>query len=198
MERVKATPDTIQRIIDLESQLRELKLTLLNSAESREEPATPLEVLVFQVASFSMALPVARVDEVAPMVWVNPLPKAPAVVRGAIQYRGELVPVLDLCYCLTQATVPLSPDLLLVLARGAEHPFALVVDRVDGVTTVEPAQIAKESALPISPGLVQCVFQNGVVPTVVLHPDGLHAALELDLLADMLSELADAQKEDSE
>ena len=195
---MKATPDTIQRIIDLEQQLRELKLTLLNSTESKREIALPLDVLVFQVMNFSMALPVARVEEVASMVWVNPLPKAPAVVRGAIHYRGELVPVMDLRYCLAEMMEPLSPDLLLVLARGTEHPFALVVDRVEGVITVQPDQIAKEAALPVAAGFVQGVFKNGNLPTVILNPDGLHAAGELDLLKDMLSALSESQKESPE
>jgi purine-binding chemotaxis protein CheW len=54
-----------------------------------------LEVVVFELAGQLFGLP-AAVHELIRAVAVVPLPRTPAVVKGVINLRGRIAPVLDL------------------------------------------------------------------------------------------------------
>ena len=53
-------------------------------------------LLVFQLGSSRFALDARAVSEVAPYARLEPIVHAPAYVAGLFDYRGELVPVVDL------------------------------------------------------------------------------------------------------
>jgi len=56
--------------------------------------------LLFHVNEESYAVDVRDVTEVVPRVKLRSIPKAPDYVAGLLNYRGESVPVLDLCMLL--------------------------------------------------------------------------------------------------
>ena len=58
--------------------------------------STPREVLLFTLEGQRYALPLEDVRELVRAVRLTPLPRAPAVVEGLLNLRGELLPVLDL------------------------------------------------------------------------------------------------------
>ena len=53
--------------------------------------------LLFNVNNESYAIDVREVIEVIPKVKLRSIPKAPDYVAGLLNYRGDSVPVLDLC-----------------------------------------------------------------------------------------------------
>ncbi len=54
------------------------------------------QCVVFRLEEQRYALHLSQVERVVSMVAVSPLPQTPAVVVGVINYRGSVVPVLDL------------------------------------------------------------------------------------------------------
>ena len=56
--------------------------------------------LVFSVAAQRYALECGNVVEVIPSVPLRDIPHAPASVAGVFQYRGRIVPTIDLCQLL--------------------------------------------------------------------------------------------------
>ena len=58
--------------------------------------AQPVQIVVFALDDRRIALPLAAVERVVRAVEVTPLPKAPAVVLGAVNVQGNLVPVFHL------------------------------------------------------------------------------------------------------
>lgn len=52
--------------------------------------------LLFQLGSDRYAIEARQIAEVLPLVEVKQIPHAPAAVRGAFNYRGVTVPLLDL------------------------------------------------------------------------------------------------------
>ncbi|MBI3775624.1 MAG: chemotaxis protein CheW [Gammaproteobacteria bacterium] len=56
--------------------------------------------LLFHVKEESYAVDVREVVEVVPRVKLRSIPKAPEYVAGLLNYRGDSVPVLDLCMLL--------------------------------------------------------------------------------------------------
>lgn len=61
--------------------------------------------LLFQLGAERYALDASRVVEVLPLVELTPIPTPPHGVIGFFSYRGESVPVLDLCQIILRQPV---------------------------------------------------------------------------------------------
>lgn len=97
----------------------------------------PTEVLVFGLASVRAALPLAAVDRVVRAAALVPLAGAPAVVEGLLDLRGAPVPVVEGRLALGLPRRPLgASDHLVVVAAGPRR-FALRVDGVHEVRTID-------------------------------------------------------------
>lgn len=100
--------------------------------------------LLFSIGQDRYALESSQVVEVVPRVELWPLPKAPAHITGVFRYRGQLVPVLDLCQLMHGQACParLSTRILLVYYPsndGTPHILGLMVERVTDTLTPDEA-----------------------------------------------------------
>jgi purine-binding chemotaxis protein CheW len=97
------------------------------------------------------AVALAAVERTVRAVEVTPLPHAPAVVLGAINLQGRVLPVIDLRrqFRLPERPVGLSDWFL--IAHTARHSVGLVVDEVEGVTERHEADVVPSAE--IVPGL---------------------------------------------
>ncbi len=106
-------------------------------------------LVVFALERQRYALPLAAAQTAARAVEVTPLPKAPSIVLGVINVRGQIIPVLNIRqrFGLPQREIDLSDQF--IIARTAKRAVALVVDTVVGVLT-RPAEsvIAPEAIVP--------------------------------------------------
>lgn len=92
--------------------------------------ADRVRLLVFRLNGREHALPLEHVVEVFRMVAVSPLPEAPPWVRGVMDLRGRVIPVIDLRVKLGMpARAPdLSTPIVVVETSGATA--GLVTDEV--------------------------------------------------------------------
>jgi purine-binding chemotaxis protein CheW len=103
--------------------------------------STPREVLLFTLEGQRYALPLEDVRELVRAVRLTPLPRAPAVVEGLLDLRGELLPVLDLRRRFRLPARRLSPSDHLIVAQAGPRNLALRVDRAEGLLALEPGQL---------------------------------------------------------
>ena len=134
------------------------------------------QCVVFRLEGQRYALHLSQVESVLSMVAVSPLPKTPAVVAGVINYRGSVVPVLDLRpqFGFARREFGLTDHLL--LARTTRRMLALPVDEVLGVNEVPVENILAPSTL--LPGV-------GYVTGIVALADGLLFIHDLEALLSM-------------
>jgi len=104
-----------------------------------------MQVLEFQLADGRYAVPVDRVIEVVPRVWVTPLPGASAVIAGVFNYRGAVTVVVDLRPRLGHPPRSPTPDDHLLVVQGARRVLALVVDRVSDLRALAPGSVQSPS-----------------------------------------------------
>ena len=57
---------------------------------------TQVNLACFEVQGRAYAIDVAHVREIVRLQEITPLPKAPALIEGVVELRGDVVPVLDL------------------------------------------------------------------------------------------------------
>ena len=94
----------------------------------------PLRNLVgFSVGDVRYALPIAAIREVVNPLTVVDLPDAPQEVRGVANYRGDVVPVVDLRVRFRLAPLEETRRTKWVLIDIGGRLVALVVDTVSGV-----------------------------------------------------------------
>jgi purine-binding chemotaxis protein CheW len=116
--------------------------------------AVPLEIaqlVVFRLDERRYALPLTVVDCVVRAVDVTPLPKAPAIVLGAINVQGRVLPVLNVRRRFLLPDREIGPADWFLLAHTARLTVALVVDESEGV--IERPQSEIVVSTQIVPGL---------------------------------------------
>ena len=119
------------------------------------------EVLVFHLAGQRFALASTVVREVVRAVAVVPLPNAPPIVEGVIDYRGTIVPVLDIRARFALPAAPLDVHQHFIVA-DAQRRVAIRTDRVAQVLPIDATQTHKiEDAAPYITGVVQ--LDDGLV-----------------------------------
>ncbi len=99
--------------------------------------ASALEVVVFEIDGLRYGVAATQVVEIVRAVAVTPLPGAPLVVRGVIDYRGTLVPVFD---TRTRLGHPPREERLedhFVLVRAGSLVAALCADHADALARVD-------------------------------------------------------------
>ncbi|KXS31094.1 MAG: CheW protein [Candidatus Gallionella acididurans] len=109
----------------------------------------PHHLIVFVLDRQRYALPLPVVDRVVRMVAVTPLPKAPDIVLGVVNFQGRVIPVINMRqrFCLPEREVALSDQL--VVAHTSRRPVALVADAVlDVIACSAQDMIPTENILP--------------------------------------------------
>lgn len=120
-------------------------------------------VLAFELAGGQLALVAQQVREVVSAVAITRLPHAPEVIEGVINFRGEIVPVLDIRRRFALPSLAPHPAQHLIIARAGGRTVALRVDRA-----VDLHLIAREA---ISTGAVDLPGVEHVTGVAAL-PEG--------------------------
>lgn len=109
--------------------------------------------LLFELGTDRYALDARRIVEVLPLVNLKQLPQAPPGVAGLFTYRGEPVPVLDLCELATgqPAQRRLSTRLVVVHYPSdspAPQELGLIVERATESLRREPGDFTDPGLAP--------------------------------------------------
>jgi chemotaxis-related protein WspB len=102
--------------------------------------------VVFTAGGNRYALPVGRVREITPMVVFREFPGAPEYVRGIMNYRGEVAPVIDLTVLLAgRPSRRLLSTRIIVsdhAGKGGEiHALGLVAEQVTDTAMTAPGDV---------------------------------------------------------
>jgi len=145
-------------------------------------------LLTFTVGPNRYAIDVARIVELVPRVELRSVPHAPAFLAGLLGYRGNVVPVIDLCLLLDVAPCRdcLSTRIILVRDAPDDHNqsrsdrgdasedikrsgpdqarrsslLGLVAEHVSDLTYAQPEQV-----VPAPVSLPQVPYLSAVVQT---------------------------------
>ncbi len=106
------------------------------------------EYLVFFLENVRYALPVERVEEVLEIDRITRVPRAPEMLRGIVNVRGRVVPVMDMHarFGISSIQGPKeaaeSRYIVVTIRLGDEHvSLAATTDGVDGVIALDKRQI---------------------------------------------------------
>jgi purine-binding chemotaxis protein CheW len=144
-------------------------------ARARKIVVTDKSLVSFDVGPVRYAVDIARVREVVRSLPVLPVPDARDGLLGVTDYRGQVVPVLDLRDRFGVAKAASEREARWIIVHARECLVALVVDRVTHVIA------AAEQRLRDVPEIAQ---GGRVAPITAAHADrgGLVLLLDVDRL----------------
>ena len=130
-------------------------------------------LLVFRLGEQRYALRLDAVERIVRAVEVTPLPGAPAMVLGAIDVQGWVLPVLSIRQRFGLPQREIGPGDQFVLASTGGRSVALVIDEAQGLIEQPAGGIV--SSAQIVPGV-------GQIQGVVKLEDGLVLIHDLEKL----------------
>ncbi len=119
-------------------------------------------------------MPIESVQGVVRYEQATPVPRAPEIVQGVINLRGQVIPVVDLTRKLLNATFEPGPYARIVVAESDAGIVGLAVDAAS-----EVVQFAEEDIRP-APESALSSETAGAFAGVVEHEGRLVILLNLD------------------
>ena len=134
---------------------------------------TALRLLLFRSGGQVLAVDAGDVREIIAAGESTRIPGAARAIRGLVNVRGTLVPVVDMAEAVGLGGVNGSAGTLVIVERHTK-PVALAVDEVLDLVTVQAASLDDRASLPgVRADLVRAVGSAGGHSFVQLATDAL-------------------------
>jgi purine-binding chemotaxis protein CheW len=119
--------------------------TAAKHTDITESAAEPTQYLTFQLGSEVFAIGILAIKEIIEYDAVTAVPMMPECIRGVINLRGSVVPVMDLSVRFGKASNPVTKRTCIVIIetqREGEHELVgVVVDAVNAVIDIGAGDI---------------------------------------------------------
>ena len=152
------------------------------------------EMLVFKLGSEEYAVDILKVQEIRGYEKVTPIPRSPDFLKGVVNLRGTIVPVIDLRVKFALPDPTYDSLTVVIVLRIAGRIVGAVVDGVSDVVQLAPADIKEPPRLG---SIVDSSYLAGVATLggrmiLALDIEKLLSAGELGLLGEAAGSAAAA------
>jgi purine-binding chemotaxis protein CheW len=168
-----------------------------------KEAAVQQQYLTFFLADEEYAINIQRVKEIIEYTAVTKVPKVPQWIRGVINLRGSVVPVVDLAVRFGLQERPVTKTTCIVIvevAQGSERAvMGVIADAVNQVIDLAPKDIEEPPAFGTRVRL-EYLFGMGKLGkkfALILNIDSVLSNAELLTVSTLPAATIDAQMETS-
>lgn len=106
------------------------------------QPSSASQFLTFRVAGEEYGIDILKVQEIKGYTAVTPVPNAPPRIKGVMNLRGTVVPVLDLRAQFGLPPVEYTKFTVIIVVAVRARVLGVVVDAVSDVLDFKPDQLA--------------------------------------------------------
>jgi purine-binding chemotaxis protein CheW len=118
-----------------------------------------IQLVAFQLGREEYGVSILQVQEIKRMTDITRVPHTPEYIRGVMNLRGSVLPVIDLKKRLGLQPTEVTDDTRIVIVKVADLSVGLIVDAVSEVMAIEQASI--ENAQSVVSG-VAANYLDGV------------------------------------
>jgi purine-binding chemotaxis protein CheW len=118
-------------------------------------------LLIFTLDEERYALRLAAVDRVVRAAAITPLPKAPEIVLGVLDFQGQVIPVVNLRRRFRLPERALRTSDQFVIARARLLTVALAVDGVESVLEESAREVVAPDDILSGTGFLEGVTRSG-------------------------------------
>lgn len=152
--------------------------TAVNTTASRE-PSAAGQYLSFSLDGEDYGIDILKVREIRGWESVREIPETPDYVKGVLNLRGVIVPIIDMRKRFNMAQIDYTPTtVIIVLSVNSDlggHTMGMVVDSVSDVLDVEAKRIRPSPQLGsrINTKFIQGLVSMNDQMVVLLNSDNL-------------------------
>lgn len=124
--------------------------------DASSQPAR--ELLSFRVGAQEFCVDIMIVREIRGWVQETPLPHSPGYVRGVVNLRGAVLPIIDLSERLGLGAADPSAQHVIIVARIGSHTVGLLVSAVSDILSISDQMI--QPTPPVASGAATSYVQG--------------------------------------
>ena len=99
----------------------------------QEQSTRAGKYLTFALAEEEYGLEILKVREIISMSEITSVPKTPQYVKGVINLRGKVIPVIDLRLKFTMEEIPYTDETCIIVVDVNGGEMGIIVDHVSEV-----------------------------------------------------------------
>jgi purine-binding chemotaxis protein CheW len=122
----------------------------------------PSQLISFAIGDDQYGVDIMAVREIKGWTEITSLPRQPDYVRGVLNLRGVIVPIIDLRCRFGQGLTQATPLHIAIIVQIGGKPIGLLADRVLDIVSVDPSQI---KPVPRAAQSQRLNFLSGLVTT---------------------------------
>ena len=154
------------------------------ASQRSEEELASSEFLTFTLGQEEYAIDILRVQEIRGYEPPTLIANAPPFIKGVINLRGIIVPIVDLRIKFHLPLVEYTPFTVVIILNVANRVVGVVVDSVSDVIRLSPAQIrpAPDFSASFDTKYIQGLATAEGRMLIVTDIEQLMVSREMDLL----------------
>lgn len=134
-----------------------------------------LKLIIFKLGREEYGMDILRVQEIKRMMCITRVPSTPSFIKGVINLRGSVLPVIDLRTRLGLVEGELRDAARIIVVLVNDVTVGFIVDEVVEVTTIDTTNV--EPAHTLSTGL-STEYISGIAKAenrlfIMLNPDSI-------------------------
>ena len=144
-----------------------------DNPRASEDASVATELISFAIGSDQYGVDIMAVREIKGWSEITHLPKQPDYVRGVLNLRGVMVPIIDLRCRFGQGLTEATPMHIVIIVQVEDMQVGLLADRVLDIVSFEPSQVqpvpraAQSARIDFLSGLV--TIEGGMIAIIDLH-----------------------------
>lgn len=142
----------------------------------------PRELIAFRIGDQEFCVDIRSVHEIRGWAPATPLPQSPPYVRGVINLRGAVLPIVDLSCRLGLGMAQPSDRHVIIVARVGMRTVGLLVEAVSDILGVSEDMVHPtpdigcdmvrsfvKGVLPIDGRMISLIAMDGLLPEIELE-----------------------------
>ena len=144
------------------------------------------EFLTFALSAEEYGVDILKVQEIRGYDAVTRLPDAPAHIKGVINLRGTIVPVVDMRVKFRLERADYGPTTVMIVLNVGGRVVGMVVDSVSDVVTLTPDQVkpAPDLGASVAAEYLRGLGTVGERMLILLDIERLMASTEMGLVTE--------------
>ena len=106
--------------------------------------------LSFFLGNEEYAIEILKVQEIIGLMPITPVPKMPDYIRGVLNLRGKIVPIMDLRMRFNFQSIEDTEETCIIVLQDENYQMGVVVDKVSEVADIESNQIEEVPSVGVA------------------------------------------------
>ena len=163
-----------------------MSINQANSMENFEDTQSG-RFLTFELGSEAFGIEIRHVIEIIGIQPITPLPEVPKYIKGIINLRSKIIPVVDMRLKFKKKPVEYNDRTCIIVVEMQEMTVGLIVDTVAEVVTIDEQNIVPppESSISVQNNYLYGIGMIGEEVKLLLDCDKLLQSEEVKSIRDV-------------